>query len=69
MTKQTVRVTKSKDPKVARVSLAFEFVVDDPRAEAIFNAIGLCLKAALTDDEKVEFLARFEEERLKVVPR
>lgn len=65
-TKQTLKVTKTKDKKRARIAIAFEFSVDDPQAAHIYRGIALCLREAFTPEEAMEFMQKFEAERAKL---
>jgi len=58
--KQTLNITRSKDPKRVKVGMSFEFDADDPRAARIYRGIGLCLKEAFTPAEAEQFLRKFE---------
>lgn len=61
-----VRVTRTKNPKRAKVTLSFDFAVDDPQAKKIWNGIGLCLREALTEDEQRNLMRQMEIEREKL---
>jgi hypothetical protein len=61
-----VNVTRTKEKKRAKVTLSFDFLVDDPQAQKIWNGIGLCLREALTEAEQLELMRQMEIERGKL---
>jgi predicted ribonuclease YlaK len=65
-TNLSVKTIKTKHKKRARISLSFEFDIDDPRAVRIFNGVASFVREALSEDERVEFMRLVEVERAKL---